>query len=82
MNPGIDYEWVKIGRYESDVDCYGNRKLNAGIDYEWVKIGRYKANVGCYGNRKSDLACFGRKLKPQLLLYIIDVFFMNLDLDL
>ena len=37
----IDYEWVKVGRYESDVDCYETRKLNVGIDYDlWVSENR------------------------------------------
>jgi hypothetical protein len=33
--------------------------------------------VDCYGNKKSDVACLGRKLKPQLIVYIIDWCFIS-----
>jgi hypothetical protein len=38
--------------------------------------------VDCYRNRKFDMACLGKKLRLQLLVYIIDNRFIKFSFDL
>ena len=63
--------WVLIDRYK-----WGREYLKKNFEKENnILIGkgnRMLADVVFYENRKSDLTCLKRKLKPYLLIYIIE----------
>ena len=63
--------WVLIDRY-----IWGREYLKKKIEKEnnilIEKGNRMLADVVFYGNRKSDVICLKRKLRPYLLVYIIE----------
>ena len=63
--------WVLIDRY-----IWGREYLKKKIEKEnsilIEKGNRMLANVVFYVNRKSDVICLKRKLRPYLLVYIIE----------
>ena len=63
--------WVLIDRYK-----WGREYLKKKIEKEnsilIEKGNRMLTDVVFYGNRKSDVTCLKRKVKPYLLIYIIE----------
>ena len=63
--------WVLIDRY-----IWGREYLKKKIEKEnnilIEKGNRMLTDVVFYGNRKSDVICLKRKLRPYLLVYIIE----------
>ena len=63
--------WVLIDRYIWGRE-YFKKKIEKENSILIEKGNRMLADVVFYGNRKSDVICFKRKLRPYLLVYIIE----------
>ena len=63
--------WILIDKYK-----WGREYLKKKIEKEnsilIEKGNKMLADVVFYGNKKSDVRCFKRKLKPYLLVYMIE----------
>ena len=63
--------WVLIDRYTWGRE-YFKKKIEKENSILIEKGNRMLADVVFYRNRKSDVICFKRKLRPYLLVYIIE----------
>ena len=63
--------WVLIDKYKWEKE-YFKKKIEKENSILIAQGNRMLANVVFYGNRKSNVTCLKRKLRPYLLVYIIE----------
>ena len=63
--------WILIDRYKWGRE-YFKKKIEKENSILIEKGNRMLADVVFYGNRKSNVICLKRKLRPYLLVYIIE----------
>ena len=64
--------WVLIDRYKWGSEYLKKKKIEKENNILIEKGNGMLVDVVFYKNRKSDMTCFKRKLRPYLLVYIIE----------